>query len=71
MYEDDIPAHSFLLDLLCYMAFRLPTLNRYCVVLDEPHVFEPMLIPTVSCRDLAMYRLRQINIEIVFAKILK
>jgi hypothetical protein len=54
-YEDDIPSNCFLLDLLCYLKLRLPTLNRYCVVLDEPHLFEPMLIPTVSCRDLAMY----------------
>ena len=53
--EGDIPEGCFLLDLLCYLRLRLPTLNRYCVVSDKPHVFEPMLIPTVSSRPDAMF----------------
>jgi hypothetical protein len=53
--EADIPEGCFLLDLLCYLKLRLPTLNRYCVVSDKPHVFEPMLIPTVSSRPDAMF----------------
>lgn len=53
--EGDIPDGCFLLDLLCYLRLRLPTLNRYCVVSDKPHVFEPMLIPTVSSRPDAMF----------------
>lgn len=55
LHESDIPEGCFLLDLLCYLRLRLPTLNRYCVVSDKPHVFEPMLIPTVSSRPDAMF----------------
>ena len=53
--EEDIPESCFLLDLMCYLKLRLPTLNRYCVVSDKEHLFEPMLIPTVSCRPDAMF----------------
>jgi len=55
LQEHEIPEECFLLDLVCYAKLRLPTLNRYCVVSDEPHLFEPMLIPTVSCRDAALF----------------
>jgi hypothetical protein len=56
-----LPADCFLLDLVCYLMLRLPTLNRFCVVTDEPHLFEPMLIPTVSCRDLAVFTFQNLD----------
>ena len=33
-------SHYFLLQIMQYVYQRLPTMNEFCVVCDEPHVFE-------------------------------
>ncbi|XP_068458536.1 protein mono-ADP-ribosyltransferase PARP6-like [Clinocottus analis] len=49
--------HGFLVQLMRYAEQRLPTLNEYCVVCDERHVFQngPMLKPAVCTRELCVF----------------
>ncbi|XP_054475561.1 protein mono-ADP-ribosyltransferase PARP6-like [Anoplopoma fimbria] len=49
--------HGFLVQIMRYAEQRLPTLNDYCVVCDERHVFQngPMLKPAVCTRELCVF----------------
>uniref|UniRef100_A0A8C5E4G0 Poly (ADP-ribose) polymerase family, member 6b n=1 Tax=Gouania willdenowi TaxID=441366 RepID=A0A8C5E4G0_GOUWI len=49
--------HGFLVQVIKYTEQRLPTLNEYCVVCDERHVFEngPTLKPAVCTRELCVF----------------
>ncbi|XP_034541525.1 protein mono-ADP-ribosyltransferase PARP6-like [Notolabrus celidotus] len=49
--------HGFLAQIVRYAEQRLPTLNEYCVVCDERHVFQngPMLKPAVCSRELCVF----------------
>ncbi|KAK0143808.1 Poly [ADP-ribose] polymerase 6 [Merluccius polli] len=49
--------HGFLVQLMKYAEQRIPTLNEYCVVCDEQHVFQngPMLKPAVCTRELCVF----------------
>ncbi|XP_041650542.1 protein mono-ADP-ribosyltransferase PARP6-like [Cheilinus undulatus] len=49
--------HGFLAQIMRYAEQRLPTLNEYCVVCDERHVFQngPMLKPAVCSRELCVF----------------
>ncbi|KAM6925973.1 protein mono-ADP-ribosyltransferase PARP6-like [Lycodopsis pacificus] len=49
--------HGFLVQIMRYAEQRLPTLNEYCVVCDERHVFQngPMLKPAVCTRELCVF----------------
>uniref|UniRef100_A0A3Q3FEQ5 Poly (ADP-ribose) polymerase family, member 6b n=1 Tax=Labrus bergylta TaxID=56723 RepID=A0A3Q3FEQ5_9LABR len=49
--------HGFLVQIMRYAEQRLPTLNEYCVVCDERHVFQngPMLKPAVCSRELCVF----------------
>uniref|UniRef100_A0A674JGT1 Poly(ADP-ribose) polymerase family member 8 n=1 Tax=Terrapene triunguis TaxID=2587831 RepID=A0A674JGT1_9SAUR len=43
---------------------RIPVLNEYCVVCDEPHVFQngPMLRPTVCERELCVFAFQTLGV---------
>ncbi|XP_033491460.1 protein mono-ADP-ribosyltransferase PARP6 [Epinephelus lanceolatus] len=49
--------HGFLVQIMRYAEQRLSTLNEYCVVCDERHVFQngPMLKPAVCTRELCVF----------------
>ncbi|KAI3370669.1 hypothetical protein L3Q82_007232 [Scortum barcoo] len=49
--------HGFLVQIMKYAEQRIPTLNEYCVVCDEQHVFQngPMLKPAVCTRELCVF----------------
>ncbi|XP_044048921.1 protein mono-ADP-ribosyltransferase PARP6-like isoform X2 [Siniperca chuatsi] len=49
--------HGFLVQIMRYAEQRIPTLNEYCVVCDEQHVFQngPMLKPAVCTRELCVF----------------
>ncbi|KAM7414800.1 hypothetical protein PAMA_019559 [Pampus argenteus] len=49
--------HGFLVQLMRYAEQRIPTLNEYCVICDERHVFQngPMLKPAVCTRELCVF----------------
>ncbi|KAM4618218.1 protein mono-ADP-ribosyltransferase PARP6-like [Polymixia lowei] len=49
--------HGFLIQIMKYAEQRIPTLNEYCVVCDERHVFQngPMLKPAVCTRELCVF----------------
>uniref|UniRef100_A0AAZ3RMI5 Uncharacterized protein n=1 Tax=Oncorhynchus tshawytscha TaxID=74940 RepID=A0AAZ3RMI5_ONCTS len=48
---------GFLVQTMEYAEQRTPVLNEFCVVCDEPHVFQngPMLRPTVCERELCVF----------------
>ncbi|XP_047219551.1 protein mono-ADP-ribosyltransferase PARP6a isoform X1 [Girardinichthys multiradiatus] len=49
--------YGFLVQIMKYSEQRLPTLNEYCVVCDEQHVFQngSMLKPAVCTRELCVF----------------
>ncbi|XP_051916359.1 protein mono-ADP-ribosyltransferase PARP6-like isoform X2 [Hippocampus zosterae] len=49
--------HGFLVQVMRYAEQRIPTLNDYCVICDEKHVFQngPMLKPAVCTRELCVF----------------
>ncbi|KAK7891052.1 hypothetical protein WMY93_023015 [Mugilogobius chulae] len=49
--------HGFLVQIMKYAEQRLLTLNEYCVICDERHVFQngPMLKPAVCTRELCVF----------------
>ncbi|XP_016521188.1 poly [ADP-ribose] polymerase 6-like isoform X1 [Poecilia formosa] len=49
--------HGFLVQIMRYAEQRIPTLNEYCVVCDERHVFQngPMLKTAVCTRELCVF----------------
>ncbi|KAM9854800.1 protein mono-ADP-ribosyltransferase PARP6-like [Aulostomus maculatus] len=48
---------GFLVQVMRYAEQRIPSLNEYCVVCDEQHVFQngPMLKPAVCSRELCVF----------------
>jgi len=50
-------AHGFLVQLISYAAERLLTLNEFCVIGDQRHLFEnsSLLKPAVCYRDLCVF----------------
>ncbi|XP_031472094.1 protein mono-ADP-ribosyltransferase PARP6 isoform X5 [Phasianus colchicus] len=49
--------YGFLVQIMKYAEQRIPTLNEYCVVCDEQHVFQngSMLKPSVCTRELCVF----------------
>ncbi|XP_072291847.1 protein mono-ADP-ribosyltransferase PARP6 [Eucyclogobius newberryi] len=49
--------HGFLVQIIKYAEQRLLTLNEYCVICDERHVFQngPLLKPAVCTRELCVF----------------
>ncbi|KAM9816222.1 protein mono-ADP-ribosyltransferase PARP6-like isoform 2-T2 [Syngnathus typhle] len=49
--------HGFLVQVMRYAEQRIPTLNEYCVICDERHVFQngPLLKPAVCARELCVF----------------
>ncbi|KAL3886417.1 hypothetical protein ACJMK2_026414 [Sinanodonta woodiana] len=55
---------GFLVQLFCYVRQRILTLNEYCVVCDEPHVFQngAMLKPAVCSRELCVFAFQTLGV---------
>ncbi|XP_066568149.1 protein mono-ADP-ribosyltransferase PARP8 isoform X2 [Amia ocellicauda] len=55
---------GFLVQTMEYAGQRIPVLNEYCVVCDEPHVFQngPMLRPTVCERELCVFAFQTLGV---------
>ncbi|KAJ8396601.1 hypothetical protein AAFF_G00016670 [Aldrovandia affinis] len=55
---------GFLVQTMEYAKQRIPVLNEYCVVCDEPHVFQngPMLRPTVCERELCVFAFQTLGV---------
>uniref|UniRef100_A0A7N4NN53 Poly [ADP-ribose] polymerase n=1 Tax=Sarcophilus harrisii TaxID=9305 RepID=A0A7N4NN53_SARHA len=51
-------------DTIEFAEQRIPVLNEYCVVCDEPHVFQngPMLRPTVCERELCVFAFQTLGV---------
>uniref|UniRef100_A0A8L0DLW2 Poly [ADP-ribose] polymerase n=1 Tax=Oncorhynchus mykiss TaxID=8022 RepID=A0A8L0DLW2_ONCMY len=56
--------HVFCLQTMEYAEQRIPVLNEFCVVCDEPHVFRngPMLRPTVCERELCVFAFQTLGV---------
>ncbi|XP_064607545.1 protein mono-ADP-ribosyltransferase PARP6-like [Liolophura sinensis] len=56
--------HGFLVQVYQYARQRIPTLNEYCVVCDEPHVFknDAMLKPAVCSRELCVFAYQTLGV---------
>uniref|UniRef100_A0A3B3C4H7 Poly (ADP-ribose) polymerase family, member 6b n=1 Tax=Oryzias melastigma TaxID=30732 RepID=A0A3B3C4H7_ORYME len=56
--------HAFLAQIMRYAEQRLPTLNEYCVICDERHVFQngPMLKPAVCSRELCVFSFHMLGV---------
>ncbi|XP_042191295.1 protein mono-ADP-ribosyltransferase PARP8 isoform X3 [Callorhinchus milii] len=56
--------HGFLVQTIEHAEQRIPVLNEYCVVCDEPHVFQngPMLRPTVCERELCVFAFQTLGV---------
>uniref|UniRef100_A0A673W9M1 Poly [ADP-ribose] polymerase n=1 Tax=Salmo trutta TaxID=8032 RepID=A0A673W9M1_SALTR len=54
----------FCLQTMEYAERRIPVLNEFCVVCDEPHVFQngPMLRPTVCERELCVFAFQTLGV---------
>ncbi|KAK3597914.1 hypothetical protein CHS0354_042252 [Potamilus streckersoni] len=55
---------GFLVQFLRYVRQRISTLNEYCVVCDEPHVFQngAMLKPAVCSRELCVFAFQTLGV---------
>ncbi|XP_040399197.1 protein mono-ADP-ribosyltransferase PARP8-like isoform X1 [Cygnus olor] len=55
---------GFLVQTIEFAEQRIPVLNEYCVVCDEPHVFQngPMLRPTVCERELCVFAFQTLGV---------
>ncbi|XP_077988704.1 protein mono-ADP-ribosyltransferase PARP6-like [Glandiceps talaboti] len=56
--------YGFLVQVMLYIRNRIPTLNEYCVVCDEPHVFQngAMLKPAVCARELCVFAFQNLGV---------
>ncbi|KAL5005203.1 hypothetical protein ScPMuIL_018659 [Solemya velum] len=56
--------NGFLVQMFRYARQRIPTLNEYCVVCDEPHVFQngAMLKPSVCSRELCVFAFQTLGV---------
>ncbi|XP_064792643.1 protein mono-ADP-ribosyltransferase PARP8-like isoform X1 [Oncorhynchus masou masou] len=59
-----IKDRGFLVQTMEYADQRIPVLNEFCVVCDEPHVFQngPMLRPTVCERELCVFAFQTLGV---------
>ncbi|CAM4734800.1 unnamed protein product [Leuciscus chuanchicus] len=66
MHCKSIPTleYGFLVQVLKYSEQRIPTLNDYCVVCDEQHVFQngSMLKPAVCTRELCVFSFNTLGV---------
>uniref|UniRef100_A0A3Q2DWE7 Poly(ADP-ribose) polymerase family member 6 n=1 Tax=Cyprinodon variegatus TaxID=28743 RepID=A0A3Q2DWE7_CYPVA len=56
--------HGFLVQIMRYAEQRIPTLNEYCIVCDERHVFQngPMLKTAVCTRELCVFSFHTLGV---------
>lgn len=55
---------GFLIQIFRYVRQRIPTLNEYCVVCDEAHIFQngAMLKPAVCSRELCVFAFQTLGV---------
>ncbi|KAK7473573.1 hypothetical protein BaRGS_00035176, partial [Batillaria attramentaria] len=58
--------NGFLVMMFRYARQRIPTLNEFCVVCDEPHVFQngAMLMPAVCSRELCVFAYQTLGVMV-------
>lgn len=58
--------NGFLVMMFKYARQRIPTLNEFCVVCDEPHVFQngAMLMPAVCSRELCVFAYQTLGVMV-------
>ncbi|XP_077862205.1 protein mono-ADP-ribosyltransferase PARP6-like, partial [Saccoglossus kowalevskii] len=56
--------YGFLVQTMLFIRNRVPTLNEYCVVCDQPHVFQngAMLKPAVCARELCVFAFQNLGV---------
>jgi len=55
--------NGMLSEILRYVNYRIPTLNKYCVICDQTHLFgDGLLKPAVCRRELCAFTYQQFNI---------
>eukprot|EP01119_Soliformovum_irregulare_P013152 TRINITY_DN3472_c0_g1_i1.p1 TRINITY_DN3472_c0_g1~~TRINITY_DN3472_c0_g1_i1.p1 ORF type:complete len:429 (-),score=113.19 TRINITY_DN3472_c0_g1_i1:152-1438(-) len=56
--------YGFLVMVTTYLRFRMPNLNNFCVICDQPHVFAHgnMLKPAVCARELCCFAFQQLGV---------
>ena len=56
--------NGFLIQIFRYVRQRIPTINEYCVVCDEPHIFQngAMLKPAVCSRELCVFAFQTLGV---------
>lgn len=55
--------HGLFCEILRYVKYRIPTLNKYCVICDQTHLFGGSLLkPAVCRRELCAFTFQQFNI---------
>ncbi|ESO90051.1 hypothetical protein LOTGIDRAFT_123828, partial [Lottia gigantea] len=56
--------NGFLVQVFRYARQRIPTLNEYCIICDEPHVFQngAMLKPAVCSRELCVFSYQTLHV---------
>ncbi|XP_071492772.1 protein mono-ADP-ribosyltransferase PARP6-like [Diadema antillarum] len=56
--------HGFLWQMYGYLKNRIPTLSEFCVVCDEPHIFQngAMLKPAVCERELCVFSFQMLGV---------
>jgi poly [ADP-ribose] polymerase 6/8 len=63
--DDFIPNYDngLLCEIIRYVTYRIPTLNKYCVICDKTHLFaQSLLKPAVCRRELCAFTYQQFNI---------
>ena len=57
-------SHGFLCQVIQYLLNRIPTLNDFCVICDETHLFSngAMLKPTVCARELCSFAFQTLGV---------
>lgn len=56
--------NGFLVQIFRYVRQRIPTMNEYCVICDQPHVFQngAMLKPAVCARELCVFAFQTLGV---------
>jgi len=57
-----LDSNTYFIELALYIRSRLNSLNEYCILCDQKHLFGNMLKPTVCARDLCVWSFQELGI---------
>ena len=60
--DDKAFPRSYLVDIVQYIQSRVPSLNEYCIICDQKHLFGHMLKPTVCNRELCCWAFQELGV---------